>query len=460
VFWKGSRYQQPRSIKRYWVTCAVLLSTLAAGLVSGCAELNQRLPPELLPRPSATLGPATATTEPTEVATPRASTPTPVVTTLTLWTTEALGPVGQSAGQRQLAAQIAAFEAANPDVRVTVILKEPYGRGGMLDFLTRTAAAVPELLPDVAVLDTRELAAASRRELIQPLDGRIGPELAQDLVAPARQAGHVDESWLGLPFQADVQHLIYNRDLVSAQPITWTDVLSSSTQYLFPAGGQGAVTDEGDLVNDSFIVQYLATGAALSGEGGQAILDADATAAVLQFYADGLAAGVIPHNAIEFASVAQTWPLYLAEEIGLANTSAHLYLENRANFRKSSFAAIPTRDGEMTAVYRGWAYVLVARQPERQKAAWSLIEWLTSAERLGEWALSANYVPTRLSAWPDDAEDGYRAFLAEVLQNAHVLRTGAGHDEVARALQRAVESVFDGTSTPGEAAVTAAASVP
>lgn len=330
----------------------------------------------------------------------------------------------------------------------------------MLDFLTATEAAVPELLPDVAVLDTRELAEASRRDLIRPLDGRIGPELAQDLAAPARRAGQVNESWWGLPFQADVHHLIYNTDVMLTKPATWTDILGTTTEYLFPAAGQGTVTDEGDLVNDSFIIQYLATGATLTGEGGQAILDADATEAVLQFYADALEADVIPENAVDFASAEDVWSLYLSEEVAMANTSAHLYLENRENFRKSSFAPIPTRDAEVTAIFHGWAYVLVAREHERQTAAWSLIEWLVSPERLGEWAYSANYMPTRLSAWPEDAEDEYLAFLAEVLQNARVRRTGAGHDDVARALQQAVESIFNGTSTPREAATQAAASVP
>lgn len=368
--------------------------------------------------------------------------------------------MGQSPGARRLAAQIAAFEAANPDVRVSVILKEPYGRGGMLDFLTATAAVVPALLPDVAVLDTRELAEASRRDVIRPLDGRLGPELVQDLAAPARQAGQVNESWWGLPFEADVNHLIYNTELAAVQPATWTDILSTTNEYLFPAGGQGNVTAQGDLVNDSFVVQYLALGARLTGEGGQAILDAAATEAVLQFYADGLAAGVVPENAVDFSSAEDVWPLYLSEEVAMANTSAHLYLENRDNFRKSSFATIPTRDADMTGIFRGWAYVLVAREPERQTVAWSLIDWLVNPERLGQWARSANYMPTRLSAWPAEGEDEYLAFLAELLQNARVRRMGGGHDEVARALQQAVESVFDGSSTPSEAAAQAVASVP
>ncbi|MFQ5854712.1 MAG: ABC transporter substrate-binding protein [Anaerolineae bacterium] len=433
---------------------------LVMGLAAGCDRLNQVLISEPTASQPTASGQATQTVPPTVVPAQPTPTPTPDIVRLTLWITEALGPLGQAPGARTLSAQIAAFETANLGVKVDVVLKKPYGKGGMLDFLTTTAAAVPTALPDVAILDIRELAIAAKRELIQPLDGRITPEVAQDLVAPARTAGQVGNAWFGLPFEADVQHLIYNTELVATAPVTWTDVLSGTSQYLFPAGGQATVAGEGGLVNDAFIIQYFGVGARLTSESGQPALDKDAVTAVLQFYADGLAAGVIPNNAVQYASVDDTWPVYLAEEVGLANTSTHQYLVARESFRKSSFAPIPTRASSVTSVFRGWAYVLVARQPERQKVAWSLIEWLTSPERLGEWALAADYLPTRLSALPQDSEDKYLQYLAELLQNSQVRPTGPGHDEVGRALQRAVQAVFAGTATPAEAAAQAAASVP
>jgi multiple sugar transport system substrate-binding protein len=377
-----------------------------------------------------------------------------------LWTTEALGPVGQTPGSRKLSAHIAAFEAANLGVRVDVVLKKPYGKGGMLDFLTTTAVAVPNALPDVAILDIRELRVAVQRDLIQPLSGRMTPDVVQDLVAPARVAGQVDNSWFGLPFAADVQHLIYNTSLTPTAPVTWTDVSGGTVQYLFPAGGQAPVTGQGELVNDAFLIQYLGTGARLVGEAGQPALDQDAVAAVLQFYADGLAAGTIPRHAIQHNSLDDIWPIYLTEEVGLADVSAHRYLESRDRFQKSSFAPIPTQKGVVTSLINAWACVLVTREPERQEMAWSLIEWLTRPDWLGDWVLAANYVPTRLSALPENPEDQYLKFLAELLQNSQVRPAGSGHDEMGRALQRAVQAIFTGTATPTEAATQAATSVP
>ncbi len=441
-----------------FVVAGLLL--LAASFTVSCSGLSQALHTEQSPSPSTVVARATETRTLAVEPTRPPATPSPDTVTLALWTTEALGPVGQTAGARKLSAQIAAFEAANPDVTVDVVLKKPYGKGGMLDFLTTTSAAVPAALPDVAILDIRELGTAAQRELIQPLDGLISPDVAQDLVAPARAAGQIDRIWFGLPFEADVQHLIYNTELVATAPVTWTDVLSGTSQYLFPAGGWSLVAGESKMANDTFVIQYYGTGARLIGESGQLTLDRDAVEAVLQFYADGLAAGVIAQEATEYHSIEDTWPVYLAEEVGLANTSAHEYLAGREDFQKSSFAPIPTREGITISTFNSWAYVLVAQQPERQIIAWSLIEWLTAPDRLGEWAMAADYLPTRLSALPEDTEDEYLDFLTELLQDSQVRPTGPRHDELGRALQRAVEAVFAGTATPAEAATQVASGVP
>jgi ABC-type glycerol-3-phosphate transport system substrate-binding protein len=111
-------------------------------------------------------------------------------------------------------------------------------------------------------------------------------------------------------------------------------------------------------------------------------------------------------------------------------------------------------------VFEAWAYALVTPDPARQNTAWLLVEWLTSPDRMGEWALAAHYMPTRLSAWPENLVDGYFRFLSEMLQNSQIRPAGAGYDDVGRALQRAWQAVFAGAVTPVEGATQAAASIP
>ena len=450
----------PTHIRR---ALAIGLGSLCLALTTGCGSLTRVLTPAptAVPTPTVTVTPEAATPTPVPATATRPVTPTKQrMITLTLWTIEALGPIGDVPGASELAAFIQAFEAAHPDIRVEVIRKKPYGKGGMLDFLTTTAAAVPSGLPDIAVLNTRELGVAVRKGLLQPLDGRVDDELAEDLVNAARLGGRVDETWYGLPFAADVEHLIYNTSLVPTPPATWTEVLSGTAQYLFPAGGQAGPTGQGNVVNDAFIIQYLAAGGRFIDDNGRPIVDRLAVAQVLGFYADGIAAGVIPQNILDYRDLDAVWPVYLSEEVAMANVSSWRYLANREGFRKSSFAPIPTRTGVTTTLADMWAYVMVTSDPQRQAAAWALIRWLMAPQRLGLWALAARRLPTRLSALPDASDDPYLQFVAELLLQAQVRPRGSFYDRAGRLLQTAVEEVINGSATAEEAAARVAASLP
>ncbi len=428
----------------------------------GCGTLGRVLTPvpTVAPTPTATIPLQTATPTAVPVTPTRPATPARQrKITLTLWTIEALGPIGDVPGATELASFIQAFEAAHPDIRVEVIRKKPYGKGGMLDFLTTTAAAVPSGLPDIAVLNTRELGIAARRKLLQPLNDRVDDRLAQDLVNAAQLGGRVGETWYGLPFVAEVEHLIYNTSLVPTPPATWTEVLSGTAQYLFPAGGQAGATGQGNVVNDAFVIQYLAAGGRFVDENGRPIVDRLAVAQVLGFYADGIAAGVIPQNILEYRDLDAVWPVYLSEDVAMANVSSRRYLASREGFRKSAFAPIPTRTGITATLANMWAYVMVTSDPQRQAAAWSLIRWLTDPQRLRPWALAAHWLPTRLSALPDTSDDAYLKFVTELLLQAQVRPRGPFYDRAGRLLQTAVEDVVSGSATAEEAAARVVASL-
>ena len=132
------------------------------------------------------------------------------------------------------------------------MLKKPYGKGGILDFLLTTSSVVPELLPDLVLIDVDELDAAVQAGLVQPLDDLLPGELQADLYAFARQANTLDGRLYGLQIRADLDHLVYNTGRMTIPPRSWPGVLSNPGPYIFPAGGQSG------LVNDAFLAQYLA----------------------------------------------------------------------------------------------------------------------------------------------------------------------------------------------------------
>ena len=83
--------------------------------------------------PSLTFELPTRVPVPTQIVTPDAS--QPVI--LTLWVPEEFA-TGAEHGGDVLEKQIAEFQIAHPNITINYVLKAPYGKGGMLDWLSQT----------------------------------------------------------------------------------------------------------------------------------------------------------------------------------------------------------------------------------------------------------------------------------------------------------------------------------
>ena len=423
------------------------LFLLAAVLLGGC----DLLPATATPPPS---GPGTSDEiaeppEPTAGPAGTQETPgSPDVITLTMWTTEMFSPTEVITSGQILAGQITEFEASQSDVRLEILLKKPYGRGGILDFLLTTVPVVPDLLPDLAIIDVDELPSAVQAGVVQPLDTLISPELVSDLYPFARRATSLDGQLWGLQFQAELNHLVYNTGKLTVPPRSWPGVLSGAGAYAFPAGGQAG------LVNDSFLVQYLAVRPwPIESDPDAPFLDLDSLTAVLQFYQDGVTRGVLAADILDYRTVDDCWSAYAAGEVDLAHISAHRYLVEGGQLPNAAVAPIPAINGAGPPISHGWALVLVTSEPERQALVVELMARLMAAEVNARWNSAAGYLPTRRSALAEAGElDSYARFADQQLQLAQPRPRLANYAQVSAALQGAVEDVISGVATPEEAA--------
>lgn len=431
----------------------ITVITLLSLAVTGCDLLDLLATPSPSPQRQIALTPSPSQPEPTLVPlTPTPETISPIIT-LTLWTTEALSPARQDLGGQILKEQYNAFMAANPDIGIQYELKRPYEKGGILDFLLTTSAAVPEMLPDLVAIDILELGEATRLGITQPLDELISAELQNDLYPFARQACRFEGRLMALQFEADIEHLIYNTDKIEKPPSTWADLLAGEASYIFPAGGsEGAV-------NDVFLIQYFALGGRLFDEAGHPAPDRGKIAQVLQFYKDGLDEGLIPRSVLELETADDAWPIYLAAEAAMTNVSSQRYSADRGQLKNTAFAPIPTKDGNASTIGRGWAYAIITRDPRRQAAAAKFIEWLMAPQNLAPWSQATNHLPTRRSALALAAEDDYTTFLNEQLERAHFRPSLPAYGTIAQALQEAVQEVLTGEATPEEAAAEVMAAI-
>lgn len=439
-----------RPTNRLWLAIAtLLLSGIAVAILSSC-DLSLAQPTSVPGAPTNTPEPPSApTAAPTEGvdATPVA----PSTITLTVWTTESFSPTQVITNGQILAQAVESFEARHPETRVAFILKKPYGKGGILDFLLTTEAVVPALLPDLVLVDVDELDTAIQAGIIQPLDDLISPDLVTDLYPFARAASTFDGQLYGLQFQADLDHLAYNAGQLTVPPRSWPGVLSNPGPYTFPAGGQAG------LVNDDFLIQYLAVQPwPADGDPDGIFLEFDSLTAVLQYYQDGVSRGVFPIEILNYHSTDDSWRIYLTGDATLTHVNAHDYLADRDQLPSTAMAPIPAINGAGAPISRGWALALIATDPMRQSLAVEFMTQLMSPQTNADWNRAAGYLPTRqaaLALW--DEEDSYTRFANQQLQTAQPRPRLDNYTQVAAALQEAVEAIISGSATPEEAAAQA-----
>lgn len=386
--------------------------------------------------------------------TPLTTTPSPAPTPagppstvpLTVWGPPQYSPGEADDGQLVLETQYQDFAESQDVAEVEYIPKAAYGESGIVNFLINTSYAAPSVLPDLAIIDPFELHLLVGEGLAQPLGELISEELTDDLYPFAGEACTVNGELLCLQFAADIEHVVYYTGALEEAPATWADLFTEPVSYTFPAAGVGG------LVNDTFLIQYLSQGSRLLDEQGRPALDDSAVQRVLRLYDAVHKWNVSPPTVLELATLEDCWKAYTGGNITVSHISSRQYLASRAVMRETDFAAVPTETGVPATMSRGWAFVVVARSPERQEAAADLIEWLMAPENLAQWTEASNHLPTRRSAlpqvgWPSD----YKEFLNTQLQNAYHRPSSTQFQRIAQALQEAVEAVLTEELTPREA---------
>jgi ABC-type glycerol-3-phosphate transport system substrate-binding protein len=376
-------------------------------------------------------------------------TPTPL-SQLTVWTTEIMSPTEAITSGQILAQVVAQFEEAHPDTSVRFIPKKPDGKGGILDFLLTTGTVVPDLLPDLVIINVDELPTAVQAGLVQPLNDLVSSDLIADLYPFARQSTAFDGQIYGLQFSADLEHLVYALDQVDLVPSAWPGVLNSFGPYIFPAGGQAG------RVNDAFMIQYLAVRTEPSSTAPpDPFLEQNSLTLVLQYYRDGLARGIFPAEIVDYRTTDDTWLVFRAGQAIMSHVSAHRYLLEGDQVSGSVVAPIPTASGPGASIGHGWVVALVTADPERQELAVDMIERWMAPEVNGAWTRAASYLPTRQGALAFWGTGDYAAFAEQQLLTARPSPRIPNYADIAGTLQEAVEQVLSGAKVPEEAAIEA-----
>lgn len=425
---------QRRMIVLFW-GAALMLSISCRALLPA----ERRLPTSTI-RPIALPSP-TSTPSPTPTPSPQDQ-----GDSLVVWLPDFMSPGAPGPAGELVAAQLNAFAVQHPTVHLNYVVKKPYGVSGIHDFLLTTQAVVPESLPDLVVVDWRELSPLVQKGLLQPLDNLISAEVLDDLYPFALEAGKRSEHLVALPYECDLTFLAYNVTQVPRPPQTWANVISHAATYLFPAGpGDGAVTE-------ALLVQYFAITDTLTSENGSLTIDPATLTEIFQYYHDLVALGIAPASVLEMPSADDCWPVYLAGEAALTHVRASRVAADWDVPQNTEYAPIPTRAGNTATVAWGWGWAIVTQNPERQQIAAAVIEHMMRSEHLSTWCAVAHSLPTRRSALLQVTADAdYAAFLQRLLEVAYPAPAHPEYPTLSRALQTALHEVLTGKATPEEA---------
>jgi sn-glycerol 3-phosphate transport system substrate-binding protein len=321
-------------------------------------------------------------------------------------------PVGVSGPLARVMEGMAAdFNRIHPTIHVT-----PIFAGNYQDAMTKTQTAVlGGTPPDVAVLLSTDLFTLLDMNAIIPLDAFIqeagGDRLRGDFFDAFWLNSRIGAATYSIPFQRSTIVLYYNQDAFqkagldpAAPPKTWTDLVADA-QKLTVRDASGAVTQWGVGIPTSGITYWLFQGfVAEAGqrrlanpEGTEAYLDTPQTRAALGFWMRLQGVGVEPRGITDWSTLPTE---FVAGRYAMIyhSTGSLTFIRTNAPF-KFGTAFMPAGTQYGTPTGGGNFYIFHGIPPDRQKAAWEFVQWMTAPQQAARWSEASGYVAVRKSAF-------------------------------------------------------------
>lgn len=366
---------------------------------------------------------------------------------LYLWVPEEFAP-GAERGGDVLEKQIAEFQTAHPNVKINYVLKAPYGKGGIVDWLSQLNELMPERLPDAAIVDSRELAQLEKLGLLQPLQRALPSGAYWDLFASAQRIARHSGVWNNQPLTLETEHLVYDARKISSPPLTWQAVLTSTTPFAFAADS-----------SETFLLHYLENGGTLAPREHPAF-DASVMQAILDYYQRARANGNLNESTAVLKSAREVMPLFVTNQTPMAQVRARDFLIERNRLPNALAASIPTRDGRASALVSSWSFVMLTKDAQKQNAAMQYLAWLNDAAHLSEWSNAARMLPASKGAFAQAmSSPDYAALMWNLLDGALVAPSFSEQAPYLDAWHEAVSAVLKGQLSPDDAAFRAAQTI-
>jgi multiple sugar transport system substrate-binding protein len=307
------------------------------------------------------------------------------------------------------------FGTQNPDIKIK-LEQEP----SPTDTKTKIiAAAKAGQLPDVVTIDPAWLPELVDMGALQPLENLWPAEDRKDLPAAMTQIPMINGHLYSLWFMTDVRALYYRKDLLQAQglqpPKTWDDLRKVAAALNNPAKGQWGfgftLGNTQNTLDASVTPQFLSQGGQfVDDQGNPTVLkgkNRPIIEGIFQYYHDLMYVDkVLSPSSLEIKDTDSTIGRVCAGElamwVGGSWQPYQIKEQCGAQLPNWDVTDLPIKAGaKPTTVGGGWNFGITTKDPERQKAAWKLVYFLSLPENQAAWGMNWLSYPTRFSATKD-----------------------------------------------------------
>lgn len=355
-----------------------------------------------------------------------------------------------------------------------------YGPGKYKDqrdkFLLQAKSGTPDVIEGLL----EDTAVYVQKGLIEPLDERFSAwadsaQFVESTLEPLRIGGKL----YGIPYNTNARALIYRKDLFQQHnlkvPQTWGELVTTARKITELTGGSVhgffVCTEVGDpRAAQEFISWYFQVSGGknpfeITADEIKFIGTVDQFEKVLTLY-DELFKPV-PYPACDPNVRGTGWPVedpgYVAGKWAMAPMGPWLWgrrdesadardiLENR-----TALTALPVAEGGTPATYLEVKPIMLSSFSKDKNAAWELVKYITSKEKMAEWLAESGGIPARQDSLQMDvftkSDIGWwiQGFANELPKSVAMVPVNWG--PVSEANLRAVNFVIYGERTPRQAA--------
>lgn len=380
------------------------LGLILALLLSACESLPFDIPlirtetPSSI-RPTDVIGESTSTPEVTHTAEIE---PEPV-TSLTIWVPPEMDPASEADAGQVFANRIQSFSELHDGLEINVRVKAASGVGGLLDALTATSAAAPDVLPDLVALPRPDLETAALKELIHPMDGLTEIPDDTDWYGFTRNMALLQGSTFGLPFAVDSLAFVYRPANIPEFPNTWTGLIETNQVLVFPAESDQALFT---------LALYQAEGGIIQDNQRRPVLEVDPLTEVFRLFQGGVESGTFPDWLNQYQTTGQAWTAFREGQTDLAVTWVSNYLQEAP--ADAAVAPLYPMSDSAVSIGTGMSWALATPQADRQVLAVALAEFLVQPEYLSAWTEAAGYLPPRPSSLEGWQNQSLRSSVSQI----------------------------------------------